>query len=134
MKKYLVFLICLTTLLCCGCSGKKTDDGPDTPVEFTVVDFSSIPGEIQTVIEEKKAEPFQMSANIEGYTYIVIGYGRQETGGYSIKVDFLTQNDKCIKVQTTLIGPSKNEAVNRLESYPVIVMKFEQIDKMVEYL
>ena len=134
MKKLIAFLLIAISLSTMGCSKNNSDAGSEEKIDFTVVDNQSMPEELRDVIREKQENAFQMSANIEGYTYIVVGYGKQDTGGYSIAVEELVQNDKSVKIRTTLIGPTPNEAVNRMETYPLIVVKIEQTDKIIEYL
>lgn len=63
--------------------------------------------------------------------YICVGYGQQETGGYSITVDELYLTEEAVYVQTTLLGPDVAEKGNRTPSYPYIVIKTEYLDQPV---
>ena len=46
--------------------------------------------------EERKAENFKLTYSDKQYLYICIGYGEQETGGYSIAVNELYLTDNAI--------------------------------------
>ena len=62
-------------------------------LDFTVVSSECVPKELLAEIEGKKQEPFQLSFRDGNYLYICVGYGKQETGGYSISVkDFYLTN------------------------------------------
>ena len=62
-----------------------------------------------------------------------MGYGVQETGGYSISVNecYLTKN--AVYFDTTLIGPMKGEKINQVKSYPYIVVRMGYLEKNVVF-
>lgn len=101
-------------------------------LDFTVVSSECIPPELLTEIESKKQNEFQMSFQDGNYLYLCVGYGTQETGGYSICVKDLYLTDSSIVLDTTLLGPkhTKDKKVQG-ESYPYIVIKMEYIDAVV---
>ena len=74
-----------------------------------------------------------MTYTDEESLYIAVGYGVQQTGGYSISVNqcYLTQN--AVYFDTTLIGPSKGEQVNEAKSYPYLVIKTKYSEKNVVF-
>jgi hypothetical protein len=90
-----------------------------------VTNTQELPETLQEQIEQKKEEDFQMTYSDNEYLYIARGYGIQETGGYSITVDdcYLTENTIC--VSTTLVGPEVGEQVEKVPSYPYLVIKLE---------
>ena len=69
-----------------GCGSIHTTEAKLSDLDYTVVSNDNIEEDIQKLIDEKKENPFQMTYSDGNYKYIVIGYGRQETGGYSIQV------------------------------------------------
>lgn len=126
-------LLCLFTaaLLLAGCGFLKEETIKLRDLEFTVLSEEKIPAELLTIIEEKKADPFQITYSDNRYLYICVGYGEQETGGYSIAVDelYLTQTNIC--AGTSLLGPEASEKSNKTPSYPYIVIKTEYLDMTV---
>lgn len=100
-------------------------------LEFTVLGEEKIPQQLKTIIEEKKKEPFQITYTDNANLYICIGYGEQETGGYSIAVNELYLTDTNICVSTSLLGPDPSEKSNEVPSYPLIVIKTEYLDQTV---
>ena len=90
-----------------------------------------MPEELKEMIEERKVEPFKLTYSDNEYLYICVGYGEQETGGYSITVDELYLTDSAIYAQTTLLGPEASDKGNKVASYPVIVIKTELLDQTV---
>ena len=132
MKRYLLLLL-IPILLINGCSVKKTDTDGRTDMDFTVVAKDDIPKELLTVIEEKKNEEFTMSYGDGEFLYIVEGYGKMPTGGYSIRVDEMYETTDEIVIHTTLMGPKAGEAVNKMETYPYIAVKIEYTDKNIVF-
>lgn len=102
-------------------------------LEYTVVDDEDLPEVIAAKIEEDKVEPFKVSHTDGDYIYIVIGYGEQPTGGYSIQVKDLYQTDKYIIISTDLIGPAEDEMVATVLTYPYIVIKTEDLKMPICY-
>lgn len=90
-----------------------------------------IPEELKAVLEERKSQPFQITYTDNQYLYICIGYGEQETGGYSIAVDALYLTETNICAGTSLLGPELSEKSNKTPSYPYIVLKTEYMEQTV---
>jgi hypothetical protein len=102
-------------------------------LEFTVVEESDIPQELLKIIEEKKNSEFKITYTDNENLYICVGYGEQQTGGYSIAVNELYLTDNAIYIDTNLIGPSKDEKISEGLSYPYVVVKTEYMDKSVVF-
>ena len=83
------------------------------------------------MLEEKKASPFKVTYEDEGYLYICIGYGEQQTSGYSIVVEDLYQTSNAVCVDTELLGPGKGEETAEATTCPYMVLKLQDIDKPV---
>ena len=84
-----------------------------------------------SILEEKKSKTFQITYSDNEFLYICIGYGEQETGGYSIAVNELYLTETNICVNTSLLGPEASNKGNKTPSYPYIVLKTEFLDKTV---
>lgn len=128
-----VWILLVTACLLIGCSVENTDPVKLKDLEFTVVENAEVPEELLTIIEEKKAADFKLTYEDGGYLYIVVGYGEQNTGGYSIAVNELFLTSNAIYIDTNLIGPSKDEKIADAASYPYIVIKTEYLDKSVVF-
>lgn len=127
----LIALVCLLWLA--GCSLEQAAPAKIEDLEFTVVEESQIPEEFRASIEAEKQLGFHLTFDTEEARYIGVGYGAQETGGYSISVDELYLTENAVYISTTLIGPSKGEAVEESESYPYIVVRTGPSDKSVVF-
>lgn len=77
-----------------GCSVEKADQDKVRDLEFAVVSEAELPEELAKLVAEKKAAPFKLTYSNDQGLYIVVGYGEQATGGYSIAVRelYLTEN------------------------------------------
>lgn len=131
-KKFIIIVaviaICLTG---CGKGGKQMTER--TEVSYTVVPRDELPEELKRVIDEKKKEPLTMSLGLGEYLYIVEGYGTMPTGGYSISIEYVEQNDEEIFFKSKIIGPKTSEPVNMVKTYPYIVVKTEYTDKKIVF-
>lgn len=102
-------------------------------LEFTVLGEEMIPEQLKAIIEEKKAQPFQITYTDNANLYICVGYGEQETGGYSIAVNELYLTDTNIVTDTSLLGPEASEQENKTPSCPYIVIKTEYLEQTVTF-
>ena len=134
MKKYILTILCMSILcLFIGCSTEKISTEKLRDIEFTVVPNKDIPEELKTMIDEKGEEPFKLTYADDGTLYIAVGYGKQPTSGYSIKVTELYETENAIYIHTNLIGPAKDEKILERATHPYIVIRTEFIDKNVVF-
>ena len=128
--------ICLICLMCMGVYawGQKQDTmAKIKDLDCTVMAEDNIPEELLEKIEDKKKDAFKMTFEDQGFLYICVGYGTQNTGGYSIAVNELYETANAVYIDTNLIGPKPEEKSNPVESYPYVVVKTEFIDKPVVF-
>lgn len=125
MKRWIAVL-CILLCLATGCAGEE--EGAKDKVadlDFTIVSEPEIPEELRQLIEEKKANEFKLSYSAEGKLYIVAGYGKKDTGGYSVSVKEVYLTENAIVMDSDLTGPGQDEEVSQAPSYPYIVICME---------
>ena len=136
-RKWMIFfglamwVLVVRTLSGCtvnGDNGSKVRD-----MDFTVVADTDIPQELKQIIAEKQQSPFKLTYSDDKNLYIVVGYGKQASGGYSIAVNDLYLTDNSIVLDTELIGPDKGENTGTEPSYPFIVIKTEMSELPVVF-
>ena len=115
-------------LLLSGCTLQSEEKLKLRDLDFTVLSEEKIPEELKTKIEEAKSAPFQFTYMDGDFLYLCIGYGQQETGGYSIAVNELYLTDTNVHIDTSLLGPEPSERGSRTPSYPYIVLKTERLE------
>lgn len=137
MRRLRIILLLLSvlgsSLLFTACKSEDTDVKKIKDLEFTVVEDADVPEQLMQIINEKKKEPFKLSYSNADNLFIVVGYGEQPTGGYSISVDDLFLTSNAVYIDTNLIGPSETEKVTNAVTYPYVVVKTEFIDKSVVF-
>ena len=126
-------LVILTVFILAGCGMQTQDEQRLEDLEFTVLDLEKVPEELRNVLEEKKADPFKVTYEDDGYMYICIGYGEQQTSGYSIIVEDLYLTSNAIYVNTELLGPGNGEETAAATTCPYIVLKLESLDQPVVF-
>lgn len=129
-------IIALFIAICCclmGCSVQETDEAKIKDLEFTVVENEKVPEELKEIIEKNKESEIKMTYQIGQYLYIIRGYAKQKTGGYSIAVKQCYLTEDSIHVETDLIGPESEQKLQGDPSFPFIVLKLEYMDKAVVF-
>ena len=124
-------IICLSIMTMTGCS--KNESKEHTVIDYTVVENEDLPAELRKLIDNKKENTLRLTYTTKDYTYVVAGYGTRETSGYSIKVNDVYTGDNALYIDLNLIGPAAGEAVNEVETYPVIVLKMERREESVVF-
>lgn len=116
----------------CGDNQKPEKTGD---VSYEIVPEADLPEELAKLIEERKESEFRLSFSDEKNLYLIVGYGRQETGGYSIQIKDLYLAEDVIYIDTELQGPLPEETANAEESTqtPYIVVKMDMTDKTIYF-
>ena len=123
----------LMLLFCCGCGIINVEEGNRRAVDFTVLKTEAIPPEVAEVIEAQGDAGFQMTYKSDGYLYMLRGYGKQKSGGYSIQVEAVTATDEALHVKTKLLGPETKEEQKGESSTPYLVIKTEDLNLPVVF-
>lgn len=131
MKRIISVAVVLMGLLLmlAGCSMQKRERLRD--LEATVLSEEVLAEELKEIIDGKKAKPFQITFSDKENLYICIGYGKQETGGYSIALNDLYLTESAVYVSTTLLGPDVSQQTKKTATYPYIVIKTELVEQPV---
>lgn len=128
---FCLILWVLVARLLTGCSVEKENQDKVRDLDFKIAVEADIPEELKQVISEKKNEPFKLTYSNDLGLYIVVGYGEQASGGYSIAVNELYLTENSIVIDTELIGPQAGESVGKEKSYPYIVIQTEYLENPV---
>ena len=136
-KKWLLSLMAVMGIFLAGvyavaCGGEKQAEKL-RDLEFAVIGPDETPQELAQIIEEKKNDSFRLTYTSGNDLYIAAGYGKQETGGYSITVPELYLTDNSIIVKTELKGPERSEPTGEEPSYPYIVLRTELLEEPVVF-
>ena len=133
MKRWAAGILAITLLSCflCGCSIEKVKAGNGVKPEYTVMKEEDFPEKVKELIEEHKETEFQLTYQDSGYLYLMKGYGKQQTGGYSIQIEDLSLWENAIHLQTVLIGPEEGQELTEEPSYPCLVVKIKYREEPV---
>ncbi len=121
----------MIAVLASGCTIRKEDTEKLRDIDFTVVKSEDVPEELRDIIQEKQENETKLFYADEGYLYVVRGYGKQDTSGYSVEVRDCYETENTICVETNLLGPPKGEEVVDKPTYPCVVIKMEYSEKDV---
>lgn len=126
-----ILTVALLSCFLCGCSIEKVKAGDGVKPEYTVMKEEDFPDKVKELIEEHKGTEFQLTYQDSGYLYLMKGYGKQQTGGYSIQIEDLSLWENAIHLQTVLIGPGEGEELKEEPSYPCLVVKMKYREEPV---
>lgn len=124
-KAVLLGVILCSLIWASGCNFIRIEEEPRKPLEYSIVKNEDLPAELAVLIQEKKANEFQLTYQSEKDLFLIKGYGQQMSGGYSISVKELGVTSQAVFFRTQLIGPSDGKVVLSPPSYPYIVVKTE---------
>ena len=132
MKQKIIsnLLILSFIFVLCGCEHTKLPKKTGN-IDYTIVTGSSIPEDLQSLIRDRKKESFELTFSEHSYLYIVKGYGKQKSGGYSIKINDFYQAKDALVLDTDLLGPKPDDKVRKKPSYPYIVIKTQFYEEPV---
>lgn len=124
-------ILCLFAVVCLfvtGCVKNLNFNGKKEPVEYVICKESSLPEQLQTLLEEKKKKSGTFTYRNSMYIYLVVCYGKKDFSGYSVRIEECWRSEKTLFLQTQLIGPAGGESSMETETYPYIVVRCPQLD------
>ena len=116
-----------------GCNMKIVPQEVRSEVSFTIISKECIPESLAKLIEEKKHEEIKLTYMDQGKRYIIIGYGKQDSGGYSIYIKDLYKTENALYVDTSLMGPKEKREGEETASYPVMVLQIGELSLPVVF-
>ena len=122
----LLFLLCLLS----GCSIEKVRAQNGLKPEYTVMKETDFPDKVKELIAENKESEFQLTYQDGSWLYLIKGYGKQKTGGYSIQIEDLSLWENAIHLQTVLLGPEEEDLKDD-PSYPYLVVRMKYREEPV---
>lgn len=133
-RKIIISCTAAFLILCMsGCSVTDMGGTKKQELDFTVLEKEDIPEELKIQIEEKKDEPMKLTYTDQGQMYLVRGYGKKESSGYSIEVKELYETENAIHICTELKGPGEKEQVIEKNTWPYLVVKLDYQDRHVVF-
>ena len=82
----ILFIVMFGCLLC-SCGDMEKEEKKLGELEFEILTDEDIPTEVENIIFERQKNEFMTTYTDKDDLYIIIGYGKQATGGYSIRVN-----------------------------------------------
>lgn len=132
LRRIALFFMCLILVLSMlGCEQKAENL---ENLDFTVLAEEQIPEQLRLMIAERQEAPFQLSYQDGDLLYLAVGYGMQDTGGYSIQVPAFYRTEEGLVLDTELLGPeSAPSGAEAAKSCPYIVIMTEFRDEPIIY-
>ncbi len=136
-KSILCFLLVGMLLIMFGCQREEKHERSYesmTDLTYEIVSGSDVPHKVNEKIFKEKEKGFGFTYRDGDVMYIVFGFGRQNTGGFSIQMAAAKESETEILIEAKLIAPGPEEVVSTSPSYPYLILKMENVEKDVQFL
>lgn len=130
LKIYLSFIF-LISICFTGCGLTKIDNEKLSALSYEIIEYHYLDSTLRSIYDSYYKESNRITYNDGDYTYLFVFYGEMPTSGYSIKVKEIYDTPSNIVVDTTLVGPQKEETIAEKESFPAIVIKIKSLNKTI---
>lgn len=124
-------MLTAAALLSSGCSARRADREKTGELEYETVDGPELPETLRQKIEKEKDEPFLLAYGDGGRLHIALGYGEQESGGYSVRIEEAYETEDAVCIRTCLTGPDEGEEVLREADYPWAALEADYTEKRI---
>ena len=112
-----VLLAAVILMLLASCRITDVSEGERKELSYAIVK----PGD--QILRRKKESAFQMAYESGDDLYILRGYGKQKSGGFSIQIEEVSKSENAVFVRTKLVGPAAKEEQKGAASCPYVVLK-----------
>ena len=101
-----VLLAAVILMLLASCRITDVSEGERKELSYAIVKPGDFPPEIDQILRRKKESAFQMAYESGDDLYILRGYGKQKSGGFSIQIEEVSKSENAVFVRTKLVGPA----------------------------
>ena len=115
-----VLLAAVILMLLASCRITDVSEGERKELSYAIVKPGDFPPEIDQILRRKKESAFQMAYESGDDLYILRGYGKQKSGGFSIQIEEVSKSENAVFVQTK---PAAKEEQKGAASCPYVVLK-----------
>ena len=113
-----VLLAAVILMLLASCRITDVSEGERKELSYAIVKPGDFPPEIDQILRRKKESAFQMAYESGDDLYILRGYGKQKSGGFSIQIEEVSKSENAVFVRTKLVGPAAKEEQKGAASCP----------------
>ena len=96
-------------MLLASCRITDVSEGERKELSYAIVKPGDFPPEIDQILRRKKESAFQMAYESGDDLYILRGYGKQKSGGFSIQIEEVSKSENAVFVRTKLVGSAAKE-------------------------
>lgn len=98
-------------------------------IQFTILEEDNIPISVKEWVEQNKERESNIIIDDNDKSYIAIIRGEKRTGGYSISIKDIEEQDESILVKVEYLDPDPEKMVMQIITYPFLVIELEKIEK-----
>lgn len=136
-KSFWIFLLLSVCMLVTAC-GKQEEPVRNyenaQDLAYEIVTGSDVPHKVNEKIYKAKEKGFGFAYRDGETMYTIFGFGKQNTGGYSIQVLAVKETDSAVVIEAKLVAPEAEEVISTSPSYPYMILKMTNVEKDVQFL
>lgn len=91
---------------------------PVEPYEPMKPDETALPAEVEAWVEDSRNKFMAQTLEHEGLLYLLVTYGEKPTGGYTVEITDITEQEGKIVVTANFTEPGEDEMVTQALTYP----------------
>ena len=91
-----VLLAAVILMLLASCRITDVSEGERKELSYAIVKPGDFPPEIDQILRRKKESAFQMAYESGDDLYILRGYGKQKSGGFSIQIEEVSKSENAV--------------------------------------
>lgn len=130
-RRRILCVFSVLVLLLSGCGTHRVDEEKQEDLDYETLDPFELPETLWQEVEEEKSEPFLLAYGDGEQLYIALGYGGQDSGGYSIQIEEFYETEDAVCIHTCLTGPDEGEKVSQEPDCPYAAVATEYTEKRI---
>ncbi|MDP4550712.1 protease complex subunit PrcB family protein [Alkalihalobacillus macyae] len=102
-------------------------------LSFETVSMQNAPKDIQATVQQKWLEKSTFTVPSGDDLYIIITRGEMPTGGYSVHVDSIVEEENQLTVSYYYTDPKKDDMVTQAITKPIVITRIELTNARVNF-
>ena len=118
-----VLLAAVILMLLASCRITDVSEGERKELSYAIVKPGDFPPEIDQILRRKKESAFQMAYESGDDLYILRGYGKQKSGGFSIQIEEVSKSENAVFRTDKTRRTCRKGGAERRRLLPYVVLK-----------
>ncbi|MFC4076921.1 protease complex subunit PrcB family protein [Salinithrix halophila] len=105
--------------------GDSSSPGKERILPFRQESLEDLPGNVKSEIQRAEKQEVRVETGEDGRTYLILSLGKRPTGGWSIRVNQVVQNNSTVRVDAEEVPPPSSSFNTQVISSPITVISLK---------